>query len=1503
MKKRNLFINLVLLVLIVSLSAMLFACNSDNSSESGDESSSTTINYTEGLLIDNSDFVVAETSASYPRTAGKWTGAAFTTGVYPTGVTAGIIDVSTDLYEANKSTWDNLTNPGKAEGSDDDRMLMIYMPKKADSSDTTHGNTAYGYTSNSFTIKKNTYYKFSVSVKTVDLDGGANKGARIYLSSSAYAEFASIDTNGEWVTYTAYIEGSQSSDSTLTVNFSLGYYSSTITAAQLTSGYVFFDNVSLEKITEEGGKTPAQQFAEAAVSAQTKKITYYVPNGEFDYGTLASGSSSALPSLWTAVTGGSNTSFSAPTTYRYNGIVDTEENNFSDLQSKLGTSRYIYTKYNTITTEKHDSLTAEEQANYALIAGTTLYREIADTDGVTAVNYYSMVTNPGAPANSTSKVYMLSNTYMTAQGIKSNSPIVVEKGTYTKISVSVFTQHIFGAGVSIRLSGNGDDFAFENISKPTTALEIIDDKEIETYQVISNGTTTYYNSNGEVVPESYYADRAGSTGGWVTYSFIIKGNDYMDTSFNVELWLGTGDTSENTEKTISSFSSTGYSSKTDFKTYTADGTFSKGWAFFDGVSVSKVSEAEYNAIGGTALSYASTKSERIVDGVTTSAKIDLSTANGLSLNADFANATHSANNLNFDQSTLGTPDNWTANVTDGKVDGVYLSSNTVAGTIDVNSFDFESYGLTNPKLPYDFGSSKVFMVYSPANEKYTLQSSSFTLTQNNCYRISIWLKTENASSGIRVSLINADTDEVLKSSSVINSDDVDNEYNNGWIDYSFNIRGYSDKAINAALLLEYGYGTRWNASTLNSGAGYFANASVVNIPLSTYTTLSSSTTYSTSQSYETTESSKTISNGSFNLYDLSKTEGMVDGNLSTDVGYAKNWTLNDNKISDIKAGIIKFNSADGLAFTVNAGSQIANLITAYPLLNTLGNTTASIYDSWLIPNGGPSALLIANTHATDKYAVGYESDSISLSANSYYKISVYAYAEAGVQYSIYLDSENTVTNFFDEAPAIKTVTSSSGWTEYVFYIEVGLNSVSLNLDLWLGANADIFSFANEDDAKTLGYVVFDSAVCSAINAEEFTAVTQSENTRKMSFLTDGFDAPSTNAESKSTLSTATGWTGAAGENCVKANTKTGIYYYSGIYGDYEISDLFGINLTGTINLVSGTHYKNASLASDYILISDTTGKLYSDSACTNLADNGIYYKKSESEIITLATTTDEEDNSVLAKYELNTEEREASFIEYAKLATHNGKYALAINNIAESSYYYTSSSYTLTKESTYKISVFVKTDMLDEGKGAFVKLTASGLDYADSKKTFSKIADSDWTEYCFYIKTADTDLSGITISLGLGEVDDEDNPTLTTKGYALFDDFKIEKISETVYDAAVEGNSLIKLEAKDSDISIGDDDTTDDETEYKPDLTYLWWMIPTIILAVAVIIVIVVFLVRKFKEKHPKKQEVEANYETDATSSEAIERKQEVYKDRFDESENAVVEKKEKKAKTKNKKK
>lgn len=113
----------------------------------------------------------------------------------------------------------------------------------------------------------------------------------------------------------------------------------------------------------------------------------------------------------------------------------------------------------------------------------------------------------------------------------------------------------------------------------------------------------------------------------------------------------------------------------------------------------------------------------------------------------------------------------------------------------------------------------------------------------------------------------------------------------------------------------------------------------------------------------------------------------------------------------------------------------------------------------------------------------------------------------------------------------------------------------------------------------------------------------------------------------------------------------------------------------------------------------------------------------------------------------------------------------------------------------------------------------------------------------------------------------------------MFDDFSIEKIDETAYDTATEGDVLKKFEATESDISTGDPDSDGGTTvPYTPDLTYLWWMIPTIILSIAVIIVIIVFVVKKIKAKYPAKEDVKtASYSSESNSNENIDQKKEIY--------------------------
>ena len=157
-------------------------------------------------------------------------------------------------------------------------VLMIHMPTSdmAESDNDDYGPTAYGYTSKSFSLDAGSYYKLTVDVLTYDIAGTDDEdnvpGARIYLSSAGYAEISGIDTQGEWKTYTVYIESAATSSTSLTLNLGLGKYSSYYRDG-LTTGYAFFDNVALEKIND--GDVTAAQAKEEYDTAVAEELTAY----------------------------------------------------------------------------------------------------------------------------------------------------------------------------------------------------------------------------------------------------------------------------------------------------------------------------------------------------------------------------------------------------------------------------------------------------------------------------------------------------------------------------------------------------------------------------------------------------------------------------------------------------------------------------------------------------------------------------------------------------------------------------------------------------------------------------------------------------------------------------------------------------------------------------------------------------------------------------------------------------------------------------------------------------------------------------------------------------------------------------------------------------------------------------------------------------------------------------------------------------------------------------
>ena len=288
MKRKRFSILILFMILAIAFSAAaLSACN-DNTSGEDDA----TIEATEGLLISNSDFKVIGTTGDYPHTVTDWTGAKlYSSSTVPGDVTSGAVSLEEALYSASRELWgddgaadsagktlyDRLIADGGQGGHLSDaedavnNVLMIYMPTEdaAEDDEDDFGPTAYGYTSKSFSIEAGSYYKLSVDVLTYNIAGTEDvdnvPGARIYVSSAGYAEISGIDTEGEWKTYTLYIEGAATSATSLTLNLGLGKYSSYYRDG-LTTGYAFFDNVVLEKIDGDDVTAEAAKAEERATS-------------------------------------------------------------------------------------------------------------------------------------------------------------------------------------------------------------------------------------------------------------------------------------------------------------------------------------------------------------------------------------------------------------------------------------------------------------------------------------------------------------------------------------------------------------------------------------------------------------------------------------------------------------------------------------------------------------------------------------------------------------------------------------------------------------------------------------------------------------------------------------------------------------------------------------------------------------------------------------------------------------------------------------------------------------------------------------------------------------------------------------------------------------------------------------------------------------------------------------------------------------------------------------
>ena len=1481
MKKNRKFLLTVLIVsLLVLTICLLAACNNSTDEEKHDEETET-VEPTEGLLISNSDFKVSSTSngeyTSYPYGAKNWTGASmYSSGKFPTGVIAGVISIDESKYNDNKEKWEGIEEDldtsslytklrekySTAEGAVNN-MLMVYMPKATaneSDDDKKYGPTAYGYSSSTFTLEAGKYYKFSVDVLTLGITGNTTEGvvaapgARIYLSSADYVEFKEIKTDGAWTSYTTYFKAHEVTDKSLSVLLGLGKASSLDESTGLTSGFVFYTNVLLEEVKDDSEKTAAQKFAEAEAAELANNATLQTsnlntPNEKFDFGSETVSASSS-PSLWSLVTGASDdSSIAAPTAAeRYNALINADK--FADnYESYAGT---IYVKGDSGNVATNPAKTAFEGKGFDQIIYSDEY----------------------AASHVGTKVYMLSQQLMTAQGIKANTSINISKNAYYAISIDVLTYQVAGAGVTIELTDGPKDLKIKNISK----------------KVRYNGVE----ETGDY----------GTTGVWTTYTIYIQGNQYEDSTYTLTLWFGTDGTDKNYAYQYDKYTSSSSSTAT---TYHSNGTFSTGWAFFDKFNITRISEADFNT---AYTAYGSTTGE--ADATNLAYKLD--STNLFAEDATYVTSTDKINAefnsvdvyneaaqkyVGIDTGTFGTPKGFTQAMDseDQETLPIVDIANMKAGVVKTtgnDAFDFASLGLTNPGQPYDYNDN-VLMIYSKDLSFYQYETSDFKILPNKFYRVSLWVNTQDIqdTSGAYVYLMakNDDGEYTAKSSfTLINTQTKDDEGNAeyNWKELTFVIRGsYTDETL-CHLKISFGTGTRWTSSTLASGALFLTNANMDSMTYKEWTN-SSTGTYLKSVSF-VSSSTSSFTNGTFNEIDMTETEFGDSGYLadSTKAGTPESWSLSD-ATTDAVAGVLqlKDNGGDDLATRYTHSAQTTALLGNDALFDALysgitTDVTAGYY-------GAPNLLTLSSKDASE-FTLGYLSNSFTLSTDTYYEISVWAKALSAGTYSVYLvcENEGTIEKYNDYtvgAYFIHTAAAAEDWVEYKFYISVGSVSTSARILLQLGIDEEKLLAANttrDDDGKFVsvtdydamtatnvtytklassGMFLFDNITIHSSTKEAYEPTATEKNYRVIEYLVDSFTPSSTSVTALSTLTDPTYWSGVTDGDADIDDTKSGIIYIGGNHLETkELADATDVGYVSILGADIKTDDQTVSTEEAAITIENLSTHLkhffndqteYTDlDVCKAAFATNFGIENNDTEI--------KKKNIECWKQEKAAKLQRDSWIQLNTITTKSGNSCLVINNIEESAYYYTNS-LTMSASTFYKISVWVRTVGIDAEKGAYLYLSCGEDEKTDT--TLEKINVNDWTLYSFYISVSDDGVSAPKFQLGLGKyVDEDDEEQTMVTGYAFFDDFQIEEISHADYEAAVASATVCKYEIPESPVEAKTDDEPEADT---PDTSFnlemLWWMIPTILLALATLIVIVVFFVRKIKR--PKKAD---DYESNA---------------------------------------
>lgn len=775
-------------------------------------------------------------------------------------------------------------------------------------------------------------------------------------------------------------------------------------------------------------------------------------------------------------------------------------------------------------------------------------------------------------------------------------------------------------------------------------------------------------------------------------------------------------------------------------------------------------------------------------------------------------------------------------LTDAFVNKSGTDINGVPVTITGDGEEFSA----DDKTPY------VSSIFSARNRKFTSAKATLakfqtkaTLQKDTYYRFSVWVRTVDvpSTSGVVLTVYDGDKDvnSAAKAIATFAAVTTDKDL----ADSSSSLNGYRELVCyfhtaslqnqDVTFEISLGSGGAFTSSTLFSGTAYIANASLVETDYTKYNGASASGTYEKKYDWYETLSSETFTNGQFQKYNYSDTKFFKDGGVnekgefqSTSFGVPSGWTLKGEKDKAV-AGIVDVNRENLLNNLATKLGITAEVLKAVPV-----DAKDKPVETFGIYAGGDSYLLINSADveglAKESVRVGYVSNSFTLNANSYYKISVMVKVING-QASVYLMTDNNIseTNVDSKFENIEASTASQtgGWKRYTFYVKTGFSSISATLGLYLGGKDQ--DIALTDANMVLADGLNGKYVKKAANEYEV----YNKNTHKDATETYNY----------------------------KDSAKGGTVLF-----DYVIKEDISESVYN-----AKTASATASAANEY----EETKRVEMNLDSFGLATTPDENKPTSPKGWTKTSLTKDTD----------TEQLQSGVIYSTDYKAHSGESCLIIPylNTAGASYY-ASDAKTLTKDGFYKISVWAKLSEGHTGK-AYITLVATNYGenskYVDYASQTIEVNSTDWKEYVFFIKAPSSDTKidkygdnakdlSLKIRLGFGESADN-----KASGYVLFDDVLIEKLDVKAdefdkhvddFKAANTGLTVntVKYSAIDKEEETTPDKEPDKENNKDSGKNFNWVIFTSVAFGAIVVIAVAAFFIKKYLPKHKEgKQQVD----------------------------------------------